>query len=150
MTGGFPRSQWACVQKRPAQFICKTLCGVVVHKGVATYQVAPVREGRPSWSPHCPWPPVQEVPYPSRVRFFDAQRVCRWGFIVVDPTHPDSQPHVQVPSKREYARQKDRLAKRQIRARRGPRFMDRIAKLEEQMKRLIAQQKQGTESGECK
>ena len=141
MTDRIPRSQWACVQKRPAQFICKTLGGVAVHKGVATYQASPVREGRPSWSSHCPWPPVQEIPYPSRVRFFDAQRVCRWGFVMVDPTHPDSQAHVQVPSKREYMRQMDRLAKRQIRARRGPRFAERLRLLEERVAQLTAQQK---------
>jgi hypothetical protein len=128
------------VRERKVPFVCKTLGGIVFPNGAVFYQVSPVKEGRPSWSPACPLPPAQEIPYPSKVRFLDKRRICRWGFVLVDPSHPDSRPHVLTPSRQEYRQQTAReWARRAVARGKRSRLRDEVDVLRAEVERLKAE-----------
>jgi len=125
------------VRARKVPSICKTLQGIVPPKTAVYFQVGPVKRGRTPWSAAAPLPAEQEIPYPAKVRFLDKNKQSRWGFVLVDPTHEESRPHVFTPSLVEHRRQTAREWARRAAAR-GKRsaLREQVAALREEVERL--------------
>ncbi|HYE97668.1 MAG TPA: hypothetical protein VEJ18_02105, partial [Planctomycetota bacterium] len=92
-------------------FCCKTLSGITPPPGAVAYEVAPLRGGRPRWSPACPLPAREEIPYPALVRFVLASGGHR-GCVRVDPGQPEAVDALVAPSRKAYLRAVWAAAKR--------------------------------------